>query len=63
MTKEEIELGMTIGDLEWENKAIRARNQRLELELLAVTEERDTAIKAYRELLLKYDSIEARTQK
>ncbi len=42
---------------------MRERNTRLEAELATAQEERDTALKAYRELLLKYDRMEERTQK
>lgn len=52
-----------IETLEIENKMMRERNERLEAELQTTMEERDTAINAYRELLLKYDRMEAAWQK
>lgn len=41
-----------IETLEVENRMMRERNERLEAELVGLKEERDTAIKAYRELLI-----------
>jgi hypothetical protein len=63
-----------IETLEVENRMLRARCERLESELVSeldaakcvietLVEERGVAIKAYRELLLKYDRMEERTQK
>ena len=52
-----------IETLELENRMMRERNERLEQELAIAQEERRIAIKAYRELLLKYDRLEEKAQK
>lgn len=52
-----------IETLEVENRMLRARNERLEAELAAATEDRQVAIQAYRSLLLRYDRLEEKVQK
>ena len=52
-----------IETLEVENRMLRARNERLEAELAVAEADRKTAIKAYRDLLLKYDRLEEKVQK
>ena len=52
-----------IETLELENRMLRERNERLEQELAIAQEERRIAIKAYRELLIKYDKCEEQLQK
>lgn len=52
-----------VATLEVESRMMRARNERLEDELLVAQEDRRIAIQAYRELLLKYDRLEERVQK
>jgi hypothetical protein len=45
-----------IETLEVENRMMRERNERIEAECVALKEERDTAIRAYRELIIKQES-------
>lgn len=52
-----------IETLEVENRMLRERNERLEKEVKELTSDLKAVIKAYRELLLKYDKIEERIQK
>lgn len=52
-----------IETLEVENRMLRERNERLEKEVDELTSDLKSAVKAYRELLLKYDRMEEKVQK
>lgn len=56
-------MNQDIETLELENRMMRERNERLERELAVAQEERRIAIDAYRDLLVKYDKCEERTQR
>lgn len=56
-------MNMDIDTLEVENKTLRERNESLQVELLHLQQDLKVAINAYRELLLKYDQLEARAQR
>ena len=47
----------------WDRETLNRFAREAAQEILALREERSVAIKAYRELLLKYDRMEERTQK
>ena len=64
------ELELCIDTLEVENKMLRARNERMENELDTATtmlfdakQDLKKLVKAYRELIIKHDRLEAKHQK
>jgi hypothetical protein len=54
---------LCIDTLEVENKMLRARNERLEVELSLALQDTKKLVKAYRELIIKHDRLEAKHQK